>query len=449
MIYYRWFVIIFSIQFIAIQKASEYKIIEYLTLSKYKKMRFIFLSLISICLLSSCKHANTSNTFVVDENLQKELLEKFILAQDGETIELPEGNFKLSKALSIEGKKNITIKGKGRNKTILSFLGQTEGAEGINATNCANITLQDFTIQDAKGDNIKLKECNNCTLRNMNSTWTTGVDSMNGNYGYYPVECHGVLIENCEVSYCADAGVYVGQSYNVTVRNCLAHHNVCGIEIENCINVDVYNNYAHNNTGGFVIYDLPGLPMKNGKNVRVYNNKAEENNFKNFAKPGSYVSDIPPGSGIIVMAYDSVEIFKNKFINNKTIGCCAVSYYAVGRKFTDSLYTPYATSVFIHDNSFKRKTLLIPDLTHDLGKLILAMSKGPADIIYDNNYNKAMSDANGNLLAQYKSCFRNNGNIKFFNLNAYKSPIIENVLKTYDSNLKNFDCSIANIVGNE
>lgn len=411
-------------------------------------MRYICLLIFSVLLLNSCRQQKKIE-LIKDEKIQKELQEQFILVEDGGTIELPEGSFLLSKSLSIEGKNNITIKGKGSNKTILSFLGQTEGAEGINATNCKNITLEDFSIQDAKGDNIKLKACENVILRNLNSTWTTGVDSMNGNYGYYPVECKNVLLEKCEVSYCADAGVYVGQSYNVTVRNCVAHHNVCGIEIENCIDVDVHDNLSYNNTGGFVIYDLPGLPMKIGKNCKVYNNIARENNFKNFAKPGSYVSDIPPGSGIIIMGYDSVEVFKNTFENNKTLGCCAVSYQAVGRKFTDSLYTPYCTSIFIHDNIFKRKALLVPDLSSDLGKLILAMSKGPADIIYDGNYSKAMSNPDGSLQAQYKSCFRNNGDIKFFNLNAYKSPVIENVLHTYDNNLAAFDCSLTNITGNQ
>jgi len=371
------------------------------------------------------------------------------MVEDGGTIELPEGNYILTKALSIEGKNNITIKGKGKDKTILSFLGQTEGAEGINATNCNNITLEDFTIQDAKGDNIKLKACNKIILRNLNSTWTTGVDSMNGNYGYYPVECKNVLLEKCEVSYCADAGVYVGQSIGVTVRNCVAHHNVCGIEIENCINVDVHDNLSYNNTGGFVIYDLPGLPLKNGKNCKIYNNIARENNFKNFAKPGSYVSDIPPGSGIIIMAYDSVEVFNNTFENNKTLGCCAVSYYATGRPFTDSLYTPYSTSIFIHNNILKRKALLVPDLTSDLGKLVLAISKSPADIIYDGNYSKAMSNIDGTLQQQYRSCFTNNGDIKFFNLNAYKSSDIMNVINTYDTNMKAFDCSIAGFTGNK
>jgi len=410
-------------------------------------MRYASLLFITTILLVSCQQKKHNN-FINDEKLQKELQEKFITVEDGGTVELPEGNYAFSKSLSMEGKKNITIKGKGVGKTILSFLGQIEGGEGINITNCNNITLEDFTIQDSKGDNIKLKHCDSVIIRNMNSTWTTGADSANGNYGYYPVECKNVLLENCEVSYCADAGVYVGQSYNVTVRNCTAHHNVCGIEIENCVNVDVHDNLAYNNSGGFVIYDLPDLPMKNGKNCRIYNNISRENNFKNFAKPGSYVSDIPPGSGMVIMAYDSVEVYKNTFENNKTLGCCAVSYYAVGRKFKDSLYTPYCTSVFIHDNIFKRKTLLVPDLTHDLGKLVLAISKSPADIIYDGNYSKAMSNSDGTLQQQYRSCFINNGNIKFFNLNAYKSPDIENVLNTYDTNIKAFDCSLAGITGN-
>ena len=54
--------------------------------------------------------------FIKDEKIQKQLQEQFILVEDGGTIELPEGSFLLSKALSIEGKNNITIKGKGRDK---------------------------------------------------------------------------------------------------------------------------------------------------------------------------------------------------------------------------------------------------------------------------------------------------------------------------------------------
>lgn len=401
-------------------------------------------------LIVSCKQRPTKNKdkFVSDTEFQKKLQEQLILAKDGETIELPEGNFLFTKSISIEGKNNITIRGKGKEKTKLSFINQTEGAEGMNITNCNNIKLEDFTIQDARGDNFKLKSCDGIVLRNLNATWTTGADSSNGNYGYYPVECKNVLIEKCDVSYCADAGVYVGQSINVTVRNCTAFRNVCGIEIENCINADVYNNHSYDNAGGIVVYDLPGLPLKHGRNCRVFNNKIEKNNFKNFAKPGSYVSDIPSGSGLIIMAYDSVAVFDNTFVDNKTLGVCAVSYFATGRSFNDSLYSAYSTAIFIHNNVFKRKITLIPDLSSDLGKLVLAISKTPADIIYDYNFTKTMTDKKGNLLPQYQSCFANNGDIKFFNLNANQSPDILNVLKTYDTKIDKFNCTITGISGN-
>ena len=36
-----------------------------------------------------------------------------------------------------------------------------------------------------------------------------------------------------------DAGIYVGQSRNIIVRNSIARYNVAGIEIENCYYADV------------------------------------------------------------------------------------------------------------------------------------------------------------------------------------------------------------------
>ncbi|HQG39167.1 MAG TPA: hypothetical protein PLK15_08540, partial [Chitinophagales bacterium] len=167
---------------------------------------FFFFSMCTIFI--SCQHSSKNEGdikgFSSDEKYQKEFQEKLILVEDGGIVELPEGKFLLKKGLSVEGKKNITIKGAGTGKTILSFLGQTEGAEGMLVTNCQNVTIENFTLQDAIGDNLKLKGCDGVIIRHMNSTWTTGADTSNGNYGYYPVECRNVLLEYNEVSYCAD-----------------------------------------------------------------------------------------------------------------------------------------------------------------------------------------------------------------------------------------------------
>lgn len=416
---------------------------------------FIFI-LISFFAFQSCnndgKKAGETEGFTFDEKIQKEFQEKLILVEDGGTVEFPAGKFLLKKALSMEGKKNVTIKGAGTDKTILSFLGQKEGAEGLNITNCQNVVVENFTIQDAKGDNLKLKGCDGVHIHHMNSTWTTGADTSNGNYGYYPVECRNVLMEYNEVSYCADAGVYIGQSTNVSIHHCYAHHNVAGIEIENCINSDIYKNKAENNSGGILVFDLPKLFQANGRNAKVWDNDCINNNFQNFGKPGSIVASIPPGSGMIIMATDSVEVFNNRITNNKTIGIATVSYYMTGKQLNDSTYGPYCTSIHIHDNKFDRSGLSlkdkVPDLSTDLGKLLTATFKGALDIFVDGSADPKIRDKDGQLPEGKKICIKNNGEVKFGNLNAWKSSGRKDIMDYKDNDITKFDCSFGGIRGN-
>jgi parallel beta-helix repeat protein len=63
--------------------------------------------------------------------------------------------------------------------------------------------------------------------------WTNGPDENNGAYGLYPVQSSNVLIEESVVIGASDAGIYVGQSNNIIVRNSRVEFNVAGIEIEN------------------------------------------------------------------------------------------------------------------------------------------------------------------------------------------------------------------------
>ena len=87
-------------------------------------------------------------------NIEKELQTQLILVESGGIIKIPSGVSNIKGTLSIEGKENITIIGEGMNNSILSFSGQEDGAEGIRITNCTNITLKDFTVQNTKGDGL-------------------------------------------------------------------------------------------------------------------------------------------------------------------------------------------------------------------------------------------------------------------------------------------------------
>src|SRR3546814_8789923 len=82
--------------------------------------------------------------------------------------------------------------------------------------------------------------------------WTAGPKETNGAYGIYPVESSDVLIDSVYVRGASDAGIYVGQSKNIVVRDSIVMENVAGIEIENCYDADVHDNVETKNTGGIL-----------------------------------------------------------------------------------------------------------------------------------------------------------------------------------------------------
>jgi len=358
---------------------------------------------------------------VLSAGFEKDFQTKLILAQSGDVLEIPEGTHLILGTLSLDGKENITIRGMGMEKSILSFKHQEDGAEGLKIINCKNITLEDFSIHDTKGDGIKVQDTDGITFVNVKAEWTNGPDANNGGYGLYPVQCKNVMIDHCVSIGASDAGIYVGQSVNIVVKNCEAFHNVAGIEIENSTNADIFDNHSHHNTGGILVFDLPDLVVKKGKNVRIFNNLVEENNLDNFAPPGNIVGTVPAGTGIMILATSDVEIFNNRIINNKSVGTGIVSYFITELPITDELYNPYTSAISIHDNIFVRDKQ-IPTLKHDMGKLFfLKFGRDVPDIVYDGMPDPQYVDTDGNVFPERNLCISNNSGAEFLNLEIDKN----------------------------
>ena len=264
-------------------------------------------------------------------DVEKEIQMQLILAEPGDTIRLEAGVFPILGTLSMEGKENVVIRGAGMDRTILSFAGQIEGAQGLSITNCKNIILEDFAVQDSKGDAVKCQYTDGIVLRRVKAEWLGGPKETNGAYGLYPVQCENVLIEYCLAVGASDAGIYVGQSKTIIVRHSEAYHNVAGIEIENSTGADVYGNNAHDNTGGILVFDLPDLVVKSGRRVRIFDNLVTENNIDNFAPEGNFVGKVPSGTGIMVMAAEQVEVFNNtieSFTSNVILIICFILIFS-------------------------------------------------------------------------------------------------------------------------
>ena len=313
------------------------------------------------------------------ENSYQDIQEALILAEPGDVVRLTAGTFYLRDSLSLDVS-GVQVEGEGMNQTILDFSDQQSGAQGLSVTS-DNVTLQDFSIQNAKGDAIKVKGVTNIKFLRVKTEWTNGPSSENGAYGLYPVESTNVLIDGCVAIGASDAGIYVGQSKNIIVRNSRAEYNVAGIEIENSYYADVFNNLATNNTGGILIFDLPGLPQQGGHHVRVFNNRSVGNNTDNFAPEGNIVGEVPRGTGIIVQANSDVEIFDNEIGDNDTVNIAVVTY---GNETDDQTYYPHPKSIQIHGNEFG-PTGYNPDTSKgELAQILFDLSGGNMpDIFWD------------------------------------------------------------------
>jgi len=305
--------------------------------------------------LGGCQKAQKTdaNGFVVDPGFEQHLQEQLLDAKPGSVITIPAGKYALTRSLSLTAD-GVAIRGAGMDRTILSFANQNSGAEGMLVTG-DDFTLEDLTFQNTKGDALKINGTSDAVMRRVKAEWTGGPKTSNGAYGLYPVQVTNVLIEECVVKGASDAGIYVGQSKNIIVRNNRAEGNVAGIEIENSTHADVHDNITTGNTGGILVFNMPDLPVP-GSGTRVFRNKVIANNTANFGAEGSAVRSVPAGSGVVVNSNDDVEIFDNEIADNQTANIIISSYFSTGFDTTrgrSAAYDPYPQNIYVTGNTLR------------------------------------------------------------------------------------------------
>lgn len=353
------------------------------------------------------------HTIAPGDNVQEILQEALILAEPGDTVRLEEGVYALTMGLSLDVDR-VTLEGAGIDKTVLSFTGQDAGAEGLLITGDGCV-LKSFAVEDAKGDAIKAKGCEGISFISVRTEWTGGPKPTNGAYGLYPVESSNVLIQGCVAIGASDAGIYVGQSRNIIVRNSRAEFNVAGIEIENCYGADVHDNIATRNTGGILVFDMPGLPQQGGRDVRVFRNQIINNDTKNFAPAGNIVGKVAAGTGIMVMANSHVDIFENTIRDNGTFNVLICSYGVSGNPIEDPKYNQFPYAIAVRNNRIENGGFA-PD--NDSGQMVAGLVGTPIpDIVWDGMTNPDWL-VDGKLPAERGVFIQDNGAATFVKLDV-------------------------------
>lgn len=332
-------------------------------------------------------------TFFVEAgpNATRDMISAMIQLRPGDTLEFACGFIELEHGLLIQATEDVTVKGCGKDETVLSFR-DSDNVTGLEALNVRGITVRDLTIADSPGDAFKLKGVKWGTLLNVRAYWSGGGEpvtasnyterlqvgctqppmnpgdptpdyvpsSASGRYGIYPVESENILVDNAESVGASDAGIYVGQTNTAIIRNSRAVYNVMGFEIENVQGGEYDNNLAECNTGGFLIYDLENITQYGDTSVML-NNLARNNNTYNFAHSG-LVSAVPRGTGFLTLGYDNIEIVNNTFEDHSTAAIIYASYELIDGKdkTTDKKLDPYTEGLHIHDNILRNSGYDLP-----------------------------------------------------------------------------------------
>jgi parallel beta-helix repeat protein len=294
---------------------------------------------------------NTPGCIAPGNDDQTAVQTALIEVKDGGTVCLTAGTFRFTGELSL-AVDNVIVRGEGQDKTILDFSGQTSGGNGLQITS-DGVTVEKLAVRNTPGDGIRATSVKDISFLDVTVGWDAQASLDNGAYGLYPVQCDGVRVERCIVHGARDAGIYVGQSTRILVANSEAFGNVAGCEIENSTDSEVRDNYFHDNTGGFLAFNLPNLPVQDGKRAKVHHNRIENNNLANFAEMGTKVAMVASGSGIVILASDGNEFHDNEIKDNKSTGIMILSYSELlFGMVSDPNFNQYPESNFIHHNTF-------------------------------------------------------------------------------------------------
>lgn len=150
-------------------------------------------------------------------------------------------------------------------------------------------------------------------------TQVTAVD--NGEYGIFPSHVFDGRLDHSFASGANDTGHYIGQSFDSRVDHNVATDNVSGFEIENSIGIRADHNLAYGNTGGMLSFDLPFLDAKANRENEIEHNIVRDNDRPNTClEPGDAVCEVPPGTGILLMAADDNLVKGNTVTGNDSYG---------------------------------------------------------------------------------------------------------------------------------
>jgi parallel beta-helix repeat protein len=212
-------------------------------------------------------------------------------------------------------------------------------------------TIEGITVNNFDGDGIALFCVDNFTVLRVST-------NDNGEYGIYPSHSGFGQVTLSSATGANDTGIYVGQSHDVRVNFNSAHGNVSGFEIENSINVELDYNLATGNTAGILSFVLPHLHVNVNEDNIIHHNTVLMNNKPNTCiDPQDPVCNVPPGTGILLLAPQRNEVRNNVVLGNDSFGIILADYCTANMLPPNECFS-LGIEVFPNDNRIENNIAL-------------------------------------------------------------------------------------------
>jgi len=217
-----------------------------------------------------------------------------------------------------------------------------------------DIEIRDITIKGFRNNGLFTERVDGFRIIGVNS-----ID--NRNYGIFPtLSKNGLISHSVATGSDHDSGIWVETSENVQVLYSHVEGNVNGFEVSNSDDILIAHSTATNNTIGAAILLLPDIfdDRPGAKRINLRDNHIYDNNKDNTARPGSVLSFIPKGIGVLYAGVDDSLIEGNLIQDNDFIGVGIADYCAMlsGTDF-DCESDPSMTLEFLLDQAAENNTV--------------------------------------------------------------------------------------------
>jgi parallel beta-helix repeat protein len=273
--------------------------------------------------------------------------------------------------------------------------------------------MQGFEI---RGITIRGFANNGLFTENLDGFQIVDVESVdNRNYGIFPtLSKDGLITHSRAVGSDLDSGIWVETSENVVVTHNVVEGNVNGFEVSNSDDVLLAHNVARGNTVGMAILLLPDIfdDRPGAKRIDVRDNQIVDNNKPNTARPGSILSFVPSGLGVLYLGVDDSLVARNRIENNDFAGIGVADYCLAvfGSPFDCFLGSdPTLTPEFLADETATNNRIV--------DNVLVNNGTNPA-----GDFAFAAADLSLLTLGDWGNCFEGNVFTTFFSLIGLLPP---------------------------